>query len=69
MEIKPKIGFDNIKFGMTRNEVVGILGKANKEIIDPNDEDHLILEWTSKLIRLVFYQHHNDRFAYSEPKP
>jgi hypothetical protein len=68
MEIKPKIGFDNIKFGMTRNEVVGILGKANKEIIDPNDEDHLILEWTSKLIRLVFYQHHNDRFAYFRTK-
>jgi len=68
MEIKPRLGFDNIKFGMTRDEVVEILGKPNKEIIDPNDEDHLILEWTSKLIRLIFYKHHNDRFAYFRTK-
>jgi hypothetical protein len=68
MEIKPKIGFDNLKFGMTQKEVVEILGKPNKKIIDPKNEDHLILEWTSKLIRLVFYQHHNDRFAYFRTK-
>jgi len=68
MEVRPKIGIDNLKFGMTRNEVIKILGKADKEIIDPNDKDHLILEWTNKLIRLVFYQHHNDRFAYFRTK-
>jgi len=68
MEIKPKIGIDNLKFGMSRNDVIGILGKADKEIVDPNDKDHLILEWTGKLIRLVFYKHHNDRFAYFRTK-
>ena len=68
MEIKPKIGIDNLKFGMTRKEVVGILGEPDRIILDPNDENDVILEWTDKLLRLVFYLHHNDRFAYLRTK-
>jgi hypothetical protein len=68
MEIKPKIGIDNLKFGMTRKEVIGILGEPDRIIVDPNDKNDVILEWTDKLLRLVFYLHHNDRFAYLRTK-
>ena len=68
MEIKPKIGIDNIKFGMTRKEVIEILGEPDRVIIDPNDTNDVILEWTDRLLSLVFYLHHNDRFAYLKTK-
>ncbi|WP_034257688.1 hypothetical protein [Altibacter lentus] len=68
MKLKPKIGIDNLKFGMSRNEVVEILGEPSRVIIDPSNENDIILEWRDKLLRLTFYQNENDRFGYIRTK-
>ncbi|WP_034257681.1 hypothetical protein [Altibacter lentus] len=68
MKLKPKIGIDNLKFGMSRNEVVEILGEPSRVIIDPSNENDIILEWSDKLLRLTFYQNENDRFGYIRTK-
>lgn len=64
MELKPKIGIDNLKFGMTRKEILEILKEPNRIIKNEDDENELILEWNSEKLRLTFYQNENDRFGY-----
>ncbi len=64
MELKPKIGIDNLKFGMTRKEVIEILNAPDRILKNEGDENELILEWNLKKIRLTFYQNENDRFGY-----
>ena len=34
MEIKPKLGFENIKFGMYRKDIINILGEPDRIITD-----------------------------------
>ncbi len=68
MEIKPKIGFDNIKYGMYRNEILEILGKPDRIVIDENDEFEQRLEWNDLKIRLTFQLDENDRFTYLTSK-
>ncbi len=53
---------------MSRNEVVEILGEPSRVIIDPSNENDIILEWSDKLLRLTFYQNENDRFGYIRTK-
>ena len=42
MEIKLKIGIGDLKFGMTENEIIKILGKPNKRFMDEDDDNQLI---------------------------
>ena len=62
MEIKPKIGFENIKFGMYRKEIVEILGEADQIIADAYDDGEYILIWNKMKISLTFQS--NDRFTF-----
>uniref|UniRef100_UPI00262BAFCC hypothetical protein n=1 Tax=uncultured Aquimarina sp. TaxID=575652 RepID=UPI00262BAFCC len=68
MEIKPKIGFDNIKYGMYRKDIIAILGKPDRIVTDENDEFEQRLEWNESKIRLTFQLDDNDRFTYLTSK-
>ena len=62
MEIKPKIGFENIKFGMYRKDIINILGEPDRITTDEYDEDEHRLDWNYLKIRLTFQA--DDRFTY-----
>lgn len=64
MELKPKIGVDKLKFGMTRKEVIKILNEPDRILTNVDDDNELILEWNSQKLRLTFYQNEKDRFGY-----
>ncbi len=65
MVLKPKIGIDNIKFGMTEKEVISILGKPDRRYLEEDtDDNEIVLEWKNRLLRLTFYQDKNKRFGY-----
>nr|WP_293294517.1 hypothetical protein [Allomuricauda sp.] len=55
MELKPQIGIDNIKFGMSQNEVIEILGDPDRIILDQDEKEQLILEFFKMKLHLVFY--------------
>jgi len=65
MELKPKIGIDNLKFGMSKKEILEILGEPDREFqLDDNGDNETVLEWKQKMLRLTFYKKENDRFGY-----
>ena len=64
MNIHLKQGIDKLRFGMTRPEVERIFGKPRQELIDSDDENELIWEYTDKKIRLTFYQNQAGRLGY-----
>ena len=64
MELRPKIGIDNLTFGMTRLEVIEILGNPDRIIELEDDNNQLILEWNKKLLRLTFYKDENEKLGY-----
>lgn len=66
MEVKPKIGFDNIKFGMLKDEIIAILGEPNQMLVDQYDEGEYRLEWNELKLRLSFQRDH--RFTYYSSK-
>ena len=62
MEVKPKIGFENIKFGMYRKDIIKILGEPDKIVTDENDKQEQRLDWNYLKIKLTFQA--DDRFTY-----
>ena len=65
MELKPKIGIDNLVFGMSQKDIVGILGEPNRTFqLDDFDDNEMVWEWNEKMLRLTFYKEENDRFGY-----
>ena len=66
--IKPKIGFNNIKYGMYRKDIIEFLGKSDLIVTDENDEFEQRLEWNDLKIRLTFQLDENDRFTYLTSK-
>ena len=71
MELKPKIGIDNLKFGMTGKEIIEILGEPDlilTENYGVEDEIEHILEWNNKKLRLTFQLNESDRFTYLRTK-
>ena len=68
MKITPKIGINNLKFGMSRNEVIEILGKPDRVVTDEYDENEEQLEWNELKLRLTFQLDENDRLTYFTSK-
>ena len=68
MNIKLKTGIDNLKFGMTRKEVINELGDPTNIMTDEDEENEIILEYFDKKFKLTFYQSENDRFGYFRSK-
>lgn len=64
MELKLKMGVDNLKFGMTINEVIRVLNEPNRILNNEDNENEVILEWNYEKLRLTFLKNENDRFAY-----
>ena len=68
MEIKLKNGIGNLKFGMTENEIIKILGKPNKRFVDEDDDNQIISECNDKKLRLTFYKNFENRLGYLRTK-
>jgi len=64
MELKLKIGIENLKFGMTQDEVIEILGKPDRNFEDDDDDNQIISEWYEKKLRLTFYKSDNNKMGY-----
>ena len=64
MKIHLNKGIDKLRFGMTRPEVERVFGKPNRELIDSDDENELIWEYSDEKLRLTFYQNEADRLGY-----
>jgi hypothetical protein len=64
MELKPQIGIDNLRFGMTQAGIVEILGMANREKIDDDNDNLLLWEYHDPKIRLTFNKDEDNRLGY-----
>lgn len=64
MELKPKIGIDNLTFGLNKLEVIKILGEPNRVFEMEDDDNELTLEWNEEKLRLTFYKNENEKFGY-----
>lgn len=64
MKLIPRIGIDNLTFGMTQLEVIEILGKPDRVFEMEEDKNQLIMEWNKKLLRLTFYKDENEKLGY-----
>lgn len=64
MELKPQIGIDNIKFGLTQNEVIEILGSPDRTKVDQEDEEQLLFEFFKLKLRLTFYLSEGGKLGY-----
>lgn len=66
MELKPRIGVDNIKFGMTQREFLETIGIPDKKWIERDsydaDDDKVYFEYNK--LRLVFYLKEEGRLGY-----
>lgn len=62
MEIKPKIGFENIKFGMLKEDIIKLFGPPDKIIIDEYDPQEVRLAWNSLNLTMTFQA--DGRFTY-----
>ena len=64
MEIKPRIGIENLKFGMYRKDILDILGNPDRIFTDEFDKNEQKLEWNELKLRLTFQLDENDRLTY-----
>ncbi len=62
MKINPKIGIDQLIFGMKQKDVIAIYGNPDKEYKD--EESNVILLYDSKKLRLTFYEDENLKLGY-----
>lgn len=62
MTINPKIGIDQLVFGMKQNDVVAIYGKPNKQFKD--EDDNIIYLYNEKKLRLTFYEEEALKLGY-----
>lgn len=67
MNIKPGIGFDQIKFGITELELISIIGKPDKvdecEYVKGNREWHRVLWYFAQNIHFTFDKDDNYRLG------
>lgn len=64
MKLKPGIGIGDVKFGMTQEEVVKILGEPDRIRDDSEDENKLYLEYNEHKLRLTIYVDEEARLGY-----
>lgn len=64
MELKPKFGIQDIKFGMTQNDVIEILGDPDRIKVDQDDDDQILLEFFKLKLRLTFYLTEGGKLGY-----
>lgn len=64
MKIYLRQGIENFTFGMTQPEIESNFGKPNRELIDQDDENELIWEYTEEKTRLTFYKNESGKLGY-----
>ena len=65
MIIRPGIGIDNVKFGMTELEVIALLGEPDLIKVDEDDEDqNQVYQYNKIKIQLSFYTTEENRLSY-----
>lgn len=64
MELFPKIGIDNIRFGLTQTEVLSLLGHPDKTFADPDEENEIFCQYNQYKLTLTFYLSENNRLGY-----
>lgn len=64
MQLKPKIGIGNLKFGMTQKDILEVLGIPNRKRIDEDDDEQILLEFNQLKLRLTFYLNEGNRLGY-----
>lgn len=64
MELKPKIGIDSLKFGMTQKDILEVLGIPDRKVFDQDDDEQLLLEFNKLKLRLTFYLNEQNRLGY-----
>ncbi len=62
MIINPKIGIDELVFGMKQKDVENIYGQPSKQFND--EEDNVIYLYNEKKLRLTFYEDEELRLGY-----
>jgi hypothetical protein len=64
MILKPRIGIDQLVFGLHQKQVVDLLGKPDKVFTSEDDEDETIYEYNQLRLRLNFYEHEQGKLGY-----
>jgi hypothetical protein len=64
MEIKPKIGIGELKFGMKLSDVIKILGNPDSEKAEKDAEHRIIVVFNKHRLRLTFYENENNKLGY-----
>ena len=65
MIIKPGVGIDQIKFGMSQNEVIKLLGEPTRILVDEDDKDKSpVFQYNQLRLRLTFYREDDMRLGY-----
>jgi len=65
MKIKPGIGINDIKFGMSENQILSLIGEPSKIIIDEDDEDkNQVYQYNELKLRLTFYNEFSGKLGY-----
>jgi hypothetical protein len=62
MKINPKIGIDQLVFGMKQNDVVALYGNPDKQYKD--DDSNVIFLYNNQKMRLTFYDDENLKLGY-----
>ena len=62
MKINPKIGIDQLVFGMKQNDVIAVYGNPDKQYKD--EDNNVIFLYDSKKMRLTFYDDENLKLGY-----
>ena len=62
MKINPKIGIDQLIFGMKQKDVENIYGKPTKHFKD--EDQNIIYLYNDKKLRLTFYEDEEFRLGY-----
>ena len=64
MKIEPKVGLDDIRFGMTRNEIISLIGNPTKEFEDEFGD--LILCYNDRGISLKIEKENESKLGWIE---
>jgi hypothetical protein len=65
MTIKPGVGINDIKFGMSESQILDLIGKPTKIVIDEDDDDkNPVYQYNELKLRLTFYTEYNGKLGY-----
>jgi hypothetical protein len=66
MTVKPGIGIDDLKFGMTEGQIVELIGKPTEIVFDEEDDDeNPVYQYNELKLRLTFYSEYDKKFGYA----